>query len=74
MVTMLPFSCDPGYGELGVQEGDAVLQQQAQLFGYDSVPGIDLPSGPDVVASKFSMLPNNFPANNSLLALSLIHI
>jgi peptidoglycan glycosyltransferase len=72
MVTMLPFSCDPGYGELGVQEGDAVLQQQAQLFGYDSVPGIDLPSGPDVVASKFSMLPNDFPANNSLLAYSAI--
>ncbi len=51
---MLPPSCDPGFAELGVQEGVQTLQQQAQLFGYDSIPGIDLPG---VVASQFSNLP-----------------
>jgi peptidoglycan glycosyltransferase len=55
MVSMLPASCDPGYGELGVQEGVAVLQKQAELFGYDTVPGIDLPG---VVASVFPSLPS----------------
>ena len=34
MTQMLPFSCDPGYGELGVQEGVSTLRQQAELFGY----------------------------------------
>src|SRR5271154_5560259 len=38
MTQMLPFSCDPGYGELGVQEGVGILQKQAELFGYNSVP------------------------------------
>ncbi len=44
MVQMLPFSCDPGYGELGIQEGVATLRQQAQLFGFNAVPPIDLPA------------------------------
>ncbi len=60
MISMLPESCDPGYAELGVQEGVSTLQQQAQLFGYDSVPGIDLPG---VVASKFSALEPNAQAD-----------
>ena len=38
MTQMLPFSCDPGYGELGVQEGVSTLRQQAELFGFNSVP------------------------------------
>ena len=61
MATMLPASCDPGYAELGVQEGVQTLQQQAQLFGYDSVPGIDLPSN-WLAASKFSTLPSTAKA------------
>ena len=44
MTQMLPIPCDPGYGELGVQEGVGMLQKQAELFGYNSVPPIDLPS------------------------------
>jgi len=44
MVSMLPESCDPGYGELGIQLGVSTLRQQAQLFGINSVPPIDLPS------------------------------
>jgi penicillin-binding protein A len=59
MTQMLPFSCDPGYAELGVQEGVDVLTKQAQLFGYDAVPPIDLP---DVIASEFPSLPQNSQA------------
>jgi peptidoglycan glycosyltransferase len=55
MTQMLPFSCDPGYGELGVQLGVDTLQKQAELFGYNSVPGIDLPG---VVASPLTSLPS----------------
>src|SRR5581483_1948783 len=60
MLSMLPESCDPGYAELGVQEGTSTLTQQAQLFGYDAVPGLDLPG---VVASKFSTLDANAQAD-----------
>ncbi len=54
MTQMLPFSCDPGYGELGVQEGVSTLRQQAELFGFTAVPGIDLPG---VIASPLQSLP-----------------
>ncbi len=57
MEVMLPESCDPGYGELGVQLGVSTLQKQAELYGYNSVPPIDLP---DVVKSVFPDLPTNF--------------
>ena len=43
MTRCCPFSCDPGYAELGVQLGVADMTKQAELFGYNSVPGIDLP-------------------------------
>ena len=59
MATMLPASCDPGYAELGVKLGVPVLQKQAELFGYNAVPGIDLPG---VVESVFPTLPTNSQA------------
>ena len=59
MMTMLPQSCDPGYGELGVRLGVPTLQEQAELFGYNSVPGIDLPG---VVPSVFPTLAPNSEA------------
>ncbi len=67
MTQMLPFSCDPGYGELGVQLGVDTLQKQAELFGYNSVPPIDLPSNSEqpvggVVASAYTQLPANSQA------------
>jgi peptidoglycan glycosyltransferase len=65
MTQMLPFSCDPGYGELGVQEGVGILEKQAELFGYNKVPPIDLPSQNTlggVVASTFGSLPANSQA------------
>jgi len=66
MTSMLPASCDPGYGELGVREGAPVLEKQAELFGYNATPGIDLPG---VVTSVFPTLPGN---SDALLAYSAI--
>jgi penicillin-binding protein A len=66
MTIMLPASCDPGYGELGVQLGVPILQAQAELFGYNSTPGIDLPG---VVPSVFPTLPSG---SQALLAYSAI--
>jgi peptidoglycan glycosyltransferase len=67
MVQMLPFSCDPGYGELGVQEGVSTLRQQSELFGINSVPPIDLPAAghqptAGVIASTLATLPQNSQA------------
>jgi peptidoglycan glycosyltransferase len=59
MVQMLPFSCDPGYGELGIQVGVSTLRQQAELFGINAVPGIDLPN---VVKSSMQTLPDRSQA------------
>jgi penicillin-binding protein A len=56
MTVMLPASCDPGYAELGVQLGVPIMTKQAELFGYNSVPGIDLPN---VQKSLFPDLPDN---------------
>jgi penicillin-binding protein A len=66
MTTMLPESCDPGYGELGVQMGVATLRQQAQLFGLNSVPGIDLPG---VIASQLLPLPATAQADQAYTAI-----
>ena len=67
MALMLPQSCDPGYGELGIQLGVPTLTKQAEDFGYSLfgtanpyVPNIDLPN---VVPSTFSDLPANSQAD-----------
>jgi penicillin-binding protein A len=59
MITMLPESCDPGYAELGVQLGVPIMTKQSELFGYNSVPGIDLPNTSE---SIFPSLPANSQA------------
>ena len=59
MIVMLPQSCDPGYAELGVQLGTDIMTKQSELFGYNSVPGIDLPG---TVASEFPPLAQNSQA------------
>jgi peptidoglycan glycosyltransferase len=74
MTSMLPASCDPGYGELGIQEGVATLRQQAELFGINSVPGIDLPSNSQqpvggVVASTIETLPDTAQAFQAYTAI-----
>ena len=67
MALMLPQSCDPGYGQLGIELGVPTLTKQAQDFGYSIykaatqyVPKLDLPN---VIASTFSDLPSNSQAN-----------
>ena len=74
MTIMLPASCDPGYGELGIQVGVATLRQQAELFGINSIPGIDLPSNAQqpvggVVASTIQTLPDNAQAYQAYTAI-----
>jgi penicillin-binding protein A len=59
MTVMLPESCDPGYAELGVQLGVPIMTKQAELYGYNSVPGIDLPG---TSTSVFPSLPANSQA------------
>jgi penicillin-binding protein A len=45
IVQMLPESCDPGYAKLGLLLGADNLAEQASLFGFNTVPPLDLPSG-----------------------------
>jgi penicillin-binding protein A len=59
MTQMLPFSCDPGYAALGLELGVPILTKQSELFGYNSVPGIDLPG---TVTSVFPPLALNSQA------------
>jgi peptidoglycan glycosyltransferase len=65
---MLPSSCDPGYGLLGIALGAQDLTAEAHAFGFDSIPPLDLPG---VVASYF---PNEsyLAANPPYLAYSAI--
>ena len=68
--SMLPESCDPGYGVLGIALGAPTLAQQAALFGYNSTP-IDLPA--DWVATPFFPSAASIsPPNQALLAYSAI--
>jgi peptidoglycan glycosyltransferase len=74
MVIMLPASCDPGYAELGVQETPPVLRQQAELFGINSVPPIDLPAAGQqptagVVKSTLTVLPDTAQAFQGFAAI-----
>lgn len=65
---MLAVSCDPGYGELGVQEGVSTLRQQAELFGINSVPPIDLPAvGQQPTAGVIASTLDSLPANSQRL-------
>ncbi len=50
MIEMLPPSCDPGYASLAYALTPGLLSQQGALFGYNTVPPIDLPN---VIASTF---------------------
>jgi len=58
---MLPESCDPGYAELGLALGGDTLYEQASLFGFDSVPPIDL-----VGFEEGPVAPSNFPTPEEL--------
>ena len=45
IVQMLPASCDPGYAKLGLLLGADNLAEQASLFGFNTVPPLDMPPG-----------------------------
>jgi peptidoglycan glycosyltransferase len=66
MTQMLPGSCDPGYAELGVQLGVPIMTKQSELFGYNSVPGIDLPG------TSESVFPTLAPNSQAFLGQSSI--
>ena len=55
MVQMLPESCDPGYAELGLAIGGTALYEQAEGFGFDQAPPIDLAFPPGGISKS------NFP-------------
>ncbi len=59
---MFATSCDPGYGQLGVKLTAPTLIQQAQLFGYNARPPIDLPDAwvatPTIPAASTLTPPN----------------
>ena len=68
---MLPQSCDPGYGLLGIALGAPTLSKQAELFGYNSTPPIDLPKS-WVATPNFPSVPSIAPPNQAFLAYSAI--
>ncbi len=43
---MLPPSCDPGFALLGTKVGAESMQAEAQSFGFNQQPPIDLPPSP----------------------------
>jgi len=60
MSEMLPASCDPGYAALGLALGGDVLAKQADMFGYNQVPPLDLPN---VAASHYPTAEDFTPPN-----------
>ncbi len=69
--SMLPESCDPGYGLLGIALGAPTLAKQAEQFGYNATPPIDLPKA-WVSAPFFPSASSLTPPNQALLAYSAI--
>lgn len=65
---MLPESCDPGYALLGLALGAQDLTAEANAFGYNEIPPLDLPGG---VASFFPS-ESDLAANPPFLAYSAI--
>lgn len=68
---MLPQSCDPGYGLLGIALGASTLSKQAELFGYNATPPIDLPKS-WVATPNFPPVDAVSPPNQAFLAYSAI--
>jgi peptidoglycan glycosyltransferase len=69
LTIMLPASCDPGYGAVGLDLGGKTLSAQAGKFGFNEVPPIDLP---DTFASVFPSAQVQVPSNAPFLAYSAI--
>ena len=65
-VLMLPASCDPGYATLGMDLGGQVLWQQANLFGFNARPPVDLSDS--FVSASYFPPPSAFSSLNEGLA------
>lgn len=68
MPLLLAVSCDSGYGQIGLDLGASVLHEEADAFGFNSRPPLDLP---DVAASTFPPV-SSFHKQLPLLAFSAI--
>ncbi|NNN08728.1 MAG: hypothetical protein HKL85_05990 [Acidimicrobiaceae bacterium] len=69
---MLPVSCDPGYAHLGVDVGAVALSKEANAFGYNSTPPIDLPLGRPIISNAIFPSAASFKYNVPFLAYSAI--
>jgi peptidoglycan glycosyltransferase len=69
IATMLPQSCDPGYAKLGITLGAQTLSTQAEDFGYNSKPPIDLNPN-EVQASRFPTVKTFQPTRLGLAGLA----
>lgn len=65
---MLPYSCDPGYGLMGLDLGGDFLSQTAQSFGYNQTIPIDLPG----LSNSFFPAASTFISDQPQLAYSAI--
>ena len=65
---MLPSSCDPGYGLLGLALGAQDLTNMANAFGFNEIPPLYLPGG----VLSFFPKEANLAANPPFLAYSAI--
>jgi penicillin-binding protein A len=70
MAVMLPESCDPGYAILGTKVGAASMTAEAESFGFNQQPPIDLPHSPYQV-SQF-LQPSCYQNEQIFLAFSSI--
>jgi len=67
MAEMLPPSCDSGFATLALKIGAQTLYDQANAFGFNTVPPIDIPGA---VASVFPHPSQFAPQNLGLAALA----
>jgi peptidoglycan glycosyltransferase len=68
VAVMLPYSCDPGYGLMGLDLGGTDLSETASSFGYDSTIPLDLPG----LANSFFPSASTFVSDKPQLAYSAI--
>lgn len=64
MIKMLPESCDPGYAMLGIAVGATDLYKQAEQFGFNQRPPIDLE--PTTVSKSYFPTPKRLAPTGTL--------
>ena len=65
---LMRVSCNTGFAEMGIQIGATSLVRQAEKFGFNETPGLDLPNA----APSFIPEPAFYDDNQPLLAQSAI--